>query len=76
MAKKKAASKTRAARSRGPSPKHVSVVAEQQLHVHVMKGAKEVSHHIVQGLEDGTVRTVVAPAEAPPVQDPSPISGT
>lgn len=60
----------------GPKPKHVTLAPEQRMHIHVMKGAKQVSEYIAGADPEGVVRMNQAPEEAPPVAEPSPISGT
>lgn len=73
MAKKKS---TRTKAAAAPKPKHVSIAPEQRLHIHVMKGEKQIVEYIAGADPEGTVRMNVAPDAPAPVQDPSPISGT
>lgn len=74
MATKKTGRKSRAAK--GPRTKHVTIAPEQRLHIHVQKGAKQVSEYIAGADPEGVVRMQQAPEEAPPVMEPNPISGT
>ena len=68
--------KTRKRAAAEPRPKHVTIEPGQRLLVHVAKGGKAVSEYIAGADPAGVVRMSQAPEEAPPVMDPSPISGT
>lgn len=75
------ATKTKARTSRkkaaaGPKPKHVTIGPEQRIHIHVVKGTKELSEYIAGADPEGVVRMNPAPEAPPPVADPDPISGT
>jgi len=68
--------KPRAKREKAPKPKHVMLETEQRLHIHVTKGAKEISEYIAGADAEGVVRMNPAPEAAAPVSTPDPVSGT
>lgn len=72
MATKKKAASAR----KPPAAKHVNLAPEQVIHIHAMKGEKELGHYIAQASADGVVSFNAAPEPDAPVQDPSPVSGT
>lgn len=70
------ATKKKASARKPPAAKHVNLAPDQVIHIHAMKGEKELGHYIARADADGAVQFSPAPEEGAPVQDPDPVSGT